>query len=285
VKKNPTAVDCAWLGRCQAGADFRQSRDIMPDVPYEVSALRKSIAVLEILAGSDAALGVTELARRAAVSKNMAFRICQTLVENGWLEAIDDTPRYRLTLAPLQLFSRPLERSDLSQAVHEPLRRLRDATGQTAYAAVRDGHRAVNVQVFAGSGPLRVAGGLGTAFPLHATAQGKVFLTWDAGAWKELPKRLSAHTPRTILAKGELRRHLEQVRAAGLAWNREEFASGLVGCAAPVFAVEGRCAAAIGVFAALAGHDYQQLAERFTAPVRAAAAASSAALGAPPPGR
>jgi len=249
-------------------------------MPYDVSALRKSIAVLEVLAASDRALGATELARRAGVAKNLAFRICQTLVDVGWIEAVDDAPHYRLTLAPLHLFSRPLEHADLSTAVHEPLRRLRAASGHTAYAAVRDGHRVINVQVLEGGGPLRVAGGVGAAFPLHATAQGKVCLAWDAAAWRELPTRLHAHTAHTITSKRGLRAEIDGVRADGLAWNREEYAVGLLGCAAPVFDAEGMCVAAIGVFAPLAGAPRDELEAGFGPAVAGAAGQASRALGA-----
>lgn len=247
---------------------------------YDVSALRKSIALLEILAGSDEALGVTELARRAGLAKNMAFRVCQTLVDLGWLEAVDDAPRYRLTLVPLHLFSRPLERAELSTAVHQPLRALRAATGHTAYAAVRDGHRAINVQVLEGGGPLRVAGGLGAAFPLHATSQGKVLLAFDPAAWADLPSKLEAHTAKTVTAKRILKQELDAIRREGLAWNREEYAPGLIGCAAPVVDQDGACLAAIGVFAPLAGGTQAELERLFAPAVRTAAQQASARLGA-----
>lgn len=246
---------------------------------YDVGALRKSIALLEVLAASDQPLGVTELAARAGVAKNMAFRACQTLVDLGWLAASGEPPRYRLTLVPFHLFAHPLERSQLTTAAHEPLRTLAAASGETAYLAVRDGARAVNVQVVEGAGPIRVAGGVGAAFPLHATAQGKVLLAFDPAARRELPPRLSRHSTRTLIARRALETELASVRAQGWAANREEYATGLVGCAAPVRDREDRCVAAIGVFATTTTVDEERLGTELATAVRAAAATIEAALG------
>jgi len=247
---------------------------------YDVGALRKSIAILESLADSDEPLGVTELAQRAGVAKNMVFRACQTLTDLGWLAASGNPPRYRLTLAPFHLFARPLERSHLTTAAHGPLRELARASGETAYLAVRDGGRAVNVQVVEGAGPIRVAGEVGAAFPLHATAQGKVLLAWDRAARRALPKRLQRHTAATLTARGPLDADLAAVRERGWAANREEFATGLVGCAAPVRDREGDCIAAIGLFATTTTVDADRLERELGPAVVAAAREVSAVLGA-----
>ena len=83
---------------------------------YEVSALSKSITVLKCLASSDTAVGVSEIVRRTRLAKNMVFRICQTLVAEGWLEAIEPGPSYRLTLEPFHVFAQALERVNLNEA-------------------------------------------------------------------------------------------------------------------------------------------------------------------------
>ncbi|MEK7414531.1 MAG: IclR family transcriptional regulator [Planctomycetota bacterium] len=218
-------------------------------MPYEVTALRKSIAVLRVLAKSTDAVGVTELARQAGVSKNMAFRICQTLCAEGWL-LTEEGSRYRLTLTPFHVFAKPLERAQLTTACIGPLQALASVTGQTAYISVLDGKRAVHVQVIEGQGAIRVAGAVGHAFPLHATAQGKVFLAWNpALAQRVLCSRLTANTAKTLVDPRRLERQLAEIRQHGYALNREEYISGMVGCAAPIRDRRGHVVAAVGIFA------------------------------------
>src|SRR3954462_4268665 len=114
---------------------------------YEVTALRKSAAVLRALAEGDGALGVSEIARRAGVAKNMAYRVLLTLADLGWAEQEGGGRGFRLHLVPFRLFSRPLERAPLAAACQEPLAWLHQRTGETVFVGIRDGLRAVNVQV------------------------------------------------------------------------------------------------------------------------------------------
>jgi DNA-binding IclR family transcriptional regulator len=250
---------------------------------YEVTALRKSEAILRVLAESDGALGVSEIARRAGVAKNMAYRVLMTLADLGWAEQEGGgRGGFRLTLAPFRLFSRPLERATLTAACQEPLAWLASRTGETVFVGIRDGLRAMNVLTIEGAGNIRVAGRVGSAFELHCTSQGKVLL---AGAESEVLARLTAkplprHSRATITSPAKLTRHLEQVRRQGYALNEEEMGVGLMGCAAPVVDASRRTVAAIGVFAPTLNVDSQKLRRVVLPAVLEAARRASLNLGA-----
>lgn len=247
---------------------------------YEVSALSKSIAVLKCLAASDEALGVSEIVRRTMLSKNMVFRICQTLCEEGWLAASEPGPVYRLTLVPFHLFAQPLERSDLHEACLDQMQFLRRETGETIYVSVRDQDKAVNVALREGSNPLRVAGRLGAAFDLHSCAQGKIFLAYSQQHAADLRMlTLKKYTEKTITSKKELAKELKRVRDDGFAINDEEFGRGLLGCAAPIFDQSNACIAAIGMFATTTNITTLDFHDRFAPIIKQAAAEVSHRLG------
>ena len=249
-------------------------------MPYQVSALSKSIVVLKCLAASDEALGVSEIVRRTRLAKNMVFRICQTLCEEGWLESMDPGPTYRLTLEPFHVFSQPLERSNLNEACLEQVQLLQRLTGETIYVSVRDQQQAVNICVRQGSNPLRVAGRLGASFDLHCCAQGKIFLAFSEQLSADLKSlTLKKYTDKSITSKKELAKELEQVRADGFAINDEEFGRGLLGCAAPIFDQSGTCVAAIGMFATTTNLSTLDFHDRFAPQIKKAAAAVSERLG------
>ncbi|HYE08379.1 MAG TPA: IclR family transcriptional regulator [Planctomycetota bacterium] len=250
---------------------------------YEVGALRKSALMLRVLADSEDALGVSELARRAGIAKNMAYRILMTLAELGWVQQEGEGGGFRLTLVPFRLFARPLERATLTTACHQPLRWLGRETGETAYVSVLDGLRAVNVQVIEGGRDIRVSGRVGSAFDLHCTAQGKVLL---AAGGDDLLRRVEAagltrRTRATITTGKRLAQHLERVRQDGFAINDEEFAPGLVGCAAPIIDTRRAVVAAIGVFATTIAVDVERMRRQLAPLVRKAAEWTSLNLGAP----
>lgn len=247
---------------------------------YEVSALSKSIVVLKCLAQSDSALGVSEIVRRTRLAKNMVYRICQTLCAEGWLEAIEPGPSYRLTLEPFHVFAQALQRVNLNEACLEAVQALQAATGETIYVSVRDRDQAVNIVVRQGSNPLHVAGRLGAAFDLHSCAQGKIFLAYSPQQAADIKLlTLKKYTDKTIVTKKELALELKRVQADGFAINDEEFGRGLIGCAAPIFDQSQACVAAIGMFATTTNLSTLDFHDRFAPQIKAAAASISERLG------
>ena len=57
----------------------------MAKASYDVPAVRKAIRLLEVLCDSPRAMGVSELAQKLDLNKNMVFRLLRTLCEEGWV--------------------------------------------------------------------------------------------------------------------------------------------------------------------------------------------------------
>jgi DNA-binding IclR family transcriptional regulator len=246
----------------------------------DVGALRRAAALLTTLAEAPEPLGASEAARRSGVARNTAFRTLKTLAAMGWVVAVGDQQRYRLSGEPARLFGSPWQHSGLSVAAHPPLRRLAAAIGETVYVAVRDGQQSVNVQVIEGRGLLRISGALGQGFPLHASAPGKVFLAFEPGLLDQTARRrLAKLSDATIIEPERLRREIRRVRVQGFALNREELARGLVGLAVPILDASVACVAALGILVPVSSCRAAELAERYAEPVLAAASAISRALG------
>lgn len=246
----------------------------------EVGGLVRAAALLKALAGADEPLGASEAARLAGTARNTAFRTLRTLLKLGWVTAVGEPPRYRLSPEPARLFGSPWERSSLTLAAHPPLKRLAAATGETVYLAVRDGERSVNVQVIEGRGLLRIAGALGQGFPLHASAPGKVFLAFEPGLLDRQARRpLPRLTPATITTIAALRTEIRRVRESGFALNREELARGLIGLAVPILDADATCVAALGVLVPVASCQLAEATERFRPALTTAAGELGRALG------
>jgi len=61
-----------------------------------------------------------------------------------------------------------------------------------------------------------------------------------------LPNKLLALTPRTITLRSELLKQLEGVRKTGLAFDDEEYTTGIICIGSPVFDVQGKAVAGVG---------------------------------------
>lgn len=243
---------------------------------YNVTALRKSVSVLEVLTEASEPLGLSEVARRSGVSKNMCLRILETLLDLGWVRNPPSGQGYELTLAPFQFFSGARNRSTLIDRVLEPLKRLNRETGESAYAGVLHAGRVLMVHVIKGTRPIAVTGEVGATFALHATAPGKVLLAWGDPDLLEqtIAAGLAPHTPETITDPADLRDEIAVTRANGYAVNLEEYGKGLLGLAAPVFEGPGDSAdllAAIGIFMPTTNVDPEELSGRYAEAVVKAA--------------
>lgn len=246
----------------------------------DVRALTRAAALLQALATADEPLGASEAARRASTARNTAFRTLRTLARLGWITAIGEQPRYRISSEPARLFGSPWEKCSLTTAAHAPLKRLATTLGETVYVAVRDGERSVNVQVVEGRGMLRIAGALGQGFPLHASAPGKVFLAFEPGLLDRSVRRpLPRFTRATITTANALRLEIRRIRQQGWAINREELARGLTGIAAPIFDHSAACVAAIGILVPVSTCRVRDLKGTFAAALTTVAADIARSLG------
>lgn len=209
----------------------------------------KAISLL-ISFGPQAAtgVGVSELARRAALSKSTAFRVLQMLERNGVVERVGRDYRLGSRLHELgrAVYSPDHDRirdllipflTDLYEASHETVHLAALHGTDVVYLAKLYGHRQVK-------SPSRIGGRV----PAFATAVGKALLAYDSDALElTLARRLTRFTTRTVDGEDALLAQLEEVRRTGLAREHEEVVPGLSCVAAPVFGPGGRPVAALSI--------------------------------------
>jgi len=184
--------------------------------------------VLEVLAqGGRAGLSVSELSRRAAMSKSNSFSILQTLIARGYVadEGGGTTRRYRLTPALAHLSDGVLGRESVTAIGQKILQALTALTGLTSRLAVLDDGYVVALLRVDGPGPVQLSTYLGRRELPHCSGVGKAILARLAAKEVDaIVKRigLPRRTPHTITTPTALRRQLGLVREQGYALDDEE---------------------------------------------------------------
>jgi DNA-binding IclR family transcriptional regulator len=239
-----------------------------------VSVLDRVTAVFDAFGEQADGLGVSELARRANLPKSTVSRIAADLVAQRFLDRDGD-----LLYLGVRLF-------ELGQTVELPRRlrqralpvmtELRDVTGQTVHLAILDGPDVVFVAITRGAPVFCAPAHIGGRLPAHATALGKAIL---ASSPPDVVSRatstgLARRTPHTITEASMLLRQLVDIRALGVATEREECALDLTCVASPILGHAGLPTAAISV----AGAVDDLVPDRVAPAVRAAAATLSRRL-------
>lgn len=202
-----------------------------------IQSIARAAQVLRAVAAVPGGLGLAELAGAVELPKSTVHRIVGALSAEGLLaQAGDGSIVLGAGLGELAAAAP----DPLPELLRPLLEELSAQLGETVDLAVRDGARVRFLDQVQGSHRLRAVSAVGEEFPLHCTANGKALLAAlpEASVTALLPARLARLTPATIATRRELMEELERVRAAGVAYDREEHSEGI--CAVGALVSDGR---------------------------------------------
>ena len=122
-----------------------------------------------------------------------------------------------------------MSREWLAEHAHKRLVELSQQVNETVDLAVRSADRALFIDQVAVAHRLQALSGVGVAFPLHCTANGKALLAEldNAAVERLVASELEALTENTITDRTVLIDELEQVRETGIAMDHEEHHLGI----------------------------------------------------------
>ncbi|MEU6083322.1 IclR family transcriptional regulator [Streptomyces sp. NPDC047108] len=198
-----------------------------------IQVIRRAAAVLAAVGARNGALRLAELDDVVGLAKTTTHRIVNALAEERMLR-IDADGRIWLGSALSALAGAAA--TGLVDELRPTIKELQQEVDETVDLSVLEGNAARFVDQVQSTQPLRAVSAVGTAFPLHCTANGKAFLAAmpDEAAERLLPSRLEGLTPATITSKERLLAELVTVREEGLAFDREEHTTGIAAIGAVV---------------------------------------------------
>jgi DNA-binding IclR family transcriptional regulator len=215
-----------------------------------VPAVDRAAQILQTVAGSAAALGVSELSRQLGLNKSTVHDILITLCHHHLLERDDATKTYRLGYALAELGQRVSEHMDLRAAARPRLVALAHAVEETVFLGTfHDGHVTI-VDKEEAPHDVKITSPLGRRLYYSAGAFGKIFLAAipEAEARRLMrEKPLRAYTAKSTTKITAYRATLPQVRKQGYALDDEEYLAGVRAAAAPINDMQGRVVAALCV--------------------------------------
>ena len=148
--------------------------------------LQKLGKVLALFTPEQPELSVREIARVFRWPKSTAYRILSRIEASGFLDRDEHSGAYRLGIRLAAYGELARHSTSLQRVVSPWLRKLSDATSETATLMLYNGTEGVTVDVVESFQPLMLPGLLGGSMPLHATAGGKALLAWAPPGHREL---------------------------------------------------------------------------------------------------
>lgn len=143
-----------------------------------VEAVDRALSLLAAFREGDGPLTLAELAARTGLYKSTILRLSVSLRNHGYLRRLADG-RYHLGPEPLRLAHLYQRSFRLAEVVVPALRRLSEATGETAAFYIRDGDSRICLHRVEPSRTVRATAIEGERMRLDRGAGGKVFLAFD----------------------------------------------------------------------------------------------------------
>ena len=208
----------------------------------------RTLLILEAVAASDRPLSPTEINRDIGLPKQSIHRLCQTLVEEGFL--IREVSGKKLEAAPRTLrMARGLTTSrHLNIARHQVLTSISAATKETVNFVVPEFDGMTYLDRVETDWIFRIELPIGSRVPFHCTASGKCYLaSLDAKQFNDVVGtiRFEPRTPNTINSKEQLQSEIQVVRERGYAIDNEELFRDMCALAVPVNDSDGKFLAAL----------------------------------------
>jgi DNA-binding IclR family transcriptional regulator len=226
-------------------------RDSVEEPKPSFQVLERTFAILDLFDQEHPEWSTTEVARTLGLPIPTAHRILWALRHHGYVTQHEETKRFRLGIAALQLGDRAREVVDIRSVALPALRRLVHETGETALLTVLSPGRdhAVCLERVETHQPLRLSVQPGRQLPLHAGASQKALLAFmrPEDAERIVAGPLEHLCQATISSPGPLREELARVRTRGWASSYEETNVGVWGVAVPVVNERDEAVCAVGI--------------------------------------
>jgi DNA-binding IclR family transcriptional regulator len=253
-----------------------------------IQSVQRAITILTLFTPECPRLGITEISKLMNLPKPTIHGLVQTLIEENFLIQDKETRKYSLGLKIYELgifLSGTLKINQIGGGVSQ---RLSKEIGQMARIGIWDRDRiliTLNLFPTVDDSFLFRQLGLGPRVPAYCTALGKAILsTFTDDELDEYLERveLKAYTASTITDPELIRKDLLDAQGRKLAFESEEYLTGLSCAAVPIFDDSGKATAALsisGVPGLFDDPDFKTMSNKLTQ----SAAEISLSMGCPPP--
>lgn len=217
---------------------------------HPVKSLIKALRILDTLGESPNGVGITELSEALKAPKSTVHRLIATLEAGGYAVFDLPTSKYVLGSRVAQLGERLNHQSSLLTYGVPALEQLTRECGEASHLAILEGTEVVYVSREESKEPIRISFGMGHRAPAHCTALGKAFLAALSDSdIKTLYRnvKLQQLTPRTKTKLQDVVAEMPAIRREGIAYDNEEYMSGLRCIAAPIRDFSSRTIAAMSL--------------------------------------
>lgn len=202
-----------------------------------VQSVDRAISILKCFNERRRELKLSEIADELGLNKSTVHGIINTLKNHGLIDQDEKTQKYRLGIYLIGLGELVVSSIDVRAIGYPVIEEMCQKLKETVHVGVLDCTDIVYIDKKECDNSVRISTKIGARNPAYCTADGKVMLAYlDLNKqMRIIPDDIPKFTPNTITNKSDLIKELGKIKERGYAIDNEEYETGLVCVAAPVF--------------------------------------------------
>lgn len=222
----------------------------------------KALDVLDSVAAFGRPVKFSDLLDQSPHPKATLYRLLQTLTNQGMLTHDPDTGSYTLGLRLVKLAHSAWKQATLATVARPYVDVLAAKVGETIHLAQMESGQVLFVDKQKMSDRFETLAQTGLVAPGYCTGVGKAILAFMTPERRERAlkqQHFLKYTPATHTSAETLLAELDQVRAEGVAFDREEHEVGIISIAAPIMTNGGRVIGAISIATSTTRHSLDSI--------------------------
>lgn len=216
-----------------------------------IQSLLRSMELLELLKGTTHKYSIAELSEATGLPPSTIHRILQTFCEKKYVIRDEHAHTYQLGPALISLGRSAANNVRIQEAALPILKNLSYNTREDSYLIIQVGDKGLVLNKMDGPNHLKVVEEFGYEMDLHCGAIRKVLLAYQEQNYIDyyLDNILDRPEAFPQISRNALALELKTIREKGIAVSHGEYVHDAVGIGAPIFGIEGRVSASVGIIA------------------------------------
>ncbi|MHA6326129.1 IclR family transcriptional regulator [Roseivivax sp. CAU 1753] len=234
----------------------------MTAAPAGSGTVKKALVVLELVASFGRPVRFPEVLESSEFPKGTLYRLMKTLVDEQMLTFCPDDQTYSLGVRLIRLAHSAWKNASLAPIARPFIESLSAEVGETVHLAQIDNGQVLFIDKIRAFGRAETLAKAGKVVPAYCTGVGKAMLAFIGPKRLELALLQQAYfkyTPSTHASPDTLVLELQQIRDAGIAYDREEHEQGMISIAAPILSDSGSVLGAVSIATSITHHSLESL--------------------------
>ncbi|MCF2905216.1 IclR family transcriptional regulator [Octadecabacter sp. CECT 8868] len=226
--------------------------------------VKKALEVLELVASFERPVRFPEVLEMSEFPKGTLYRLMKSLVEQSMLSFDAEDQTYSLGVRLIRLAHAAWKNASLAPIARPFIESLAAQVGETIHVAQVDHGQVLFIDKIRLAESPETLARAGKVAPAYCTGVGKAMLAFMAPKRLELALQQQAYFKYTSATHGSaetLLQELEQIRAEGISFDREEHEQGTISIAAPILSENGRMLGAVSIATSTSQHSLETLCE------------------------